>query len=200
MKKFLILIFVLCTFISVYYLNNKNIEYIARKQNSFNIDSTLLCLSYHIDKKSSTKDLTNALNICAAGQRSLGITGDIFVIQKDNKLLFWDGSTDVRAFEKTKDLYLTPTGVCAMFKDPKTCIKGMNTMLNTSSFGQIKKWDFDDSTEWINFKYLPYKIEGKQYIINQGTQKDEATEPFNLLDTILIVSGAIIILLTSTLG
>ena len=179
----------------------------ARIQNNFNLNSVITCItdtihptdprnkSNHKNSQTSqaSQALTTALNKCAKNQRSMGISGDIFVIRKNDKKLFWSSSEDCMPDNKAK-LFMTEEGACALFKKPDTCIMGVNIMVENPPEGAFT-WQFNDSIEYVNYRYLPIKIGGYEYIIGQGTQKDEVQHAF-LLTYLVLISGSIVIILS----
>ncbi len=181
--------------IGFYFSMQQSIEAQARKQNVFNLEAVVACTSTVMDKNITVGTFISALNACAKNQRSLGITGDIFVIRKSDKKLFWDASVDCKPDDVSK-LFMTAEGVCSLFRKPETCIKAVDEMVNHSYSNEIN-WDFDNSNEWVNYAYFPKKIEGDEFIIGQGTQQDEANTDFNLPFIIILGFGLATIIFNS---
>lgn len=179
----------------LYFSISTSVENQARVQNNFNLDSVITCVEEEFKHHDRTSvNLTQGLNSCAKGQRSLGITGDIFVIRKSDKKLFWDSSQDCKPESELK-LFMTEDGICTLFKKPETCVAATNYMLNNPPKGNLI-WEFDDSPGFIDYRYLPNKVRGEEYIIGQGAQKDEANSLF-LITYIILVVGSIILLAIS---
>jgi hypothetical protein len=181
---------------SLYFSINMSIENQARLQNNFNLNSVVSCVENEfLTHEKTSENLTSALNSCAKGQRSLGITGDIFVIRKSDKKLFWDSSQDCKPESELK-LFMTADGICSLFKEPETCITATNYMLNNPPKGDLT-WKFDDSIEYVDYRYFPDEIQGEEYIIGQGAQSDEVNSPF-MLSYIILTAGTILLLVITS--
>lgn len=177
----------------IYLSINISIENTAREQNNFNLDSVEYCVNeYMKDSSYSTDNFTKSLNECARAQRSMGITGDIFVIRKDDKKLFWNSSEDCKP-NSNKKLYMTKEGGCSLFKDPDSCVKSTDYMVTHEPKG-ILEWNFDGSEEFIDYRYIT--IENKKYIIAQGAQSDEANSKF-VSTYVALAFGTIVMILLS---
>ncbi len=164
----------------VLYILIRDIEYTARSQNRFNIESVSHCVSSEFINHGSLKHEENLINIldsCATKQRSTGVTGDIFVIRSIDFNILWDSSIDCRV-DNIK-MFLTEDGICSLFQNPQSCIDAARKMKNRTHFNTLT-WQFDDSIEWISYKYFNFKIDGIEYIIAQGSQRDEAIENFRV--------------------
>jgi len=180
-------------------------ENMARTQNSLNLQSVNSCVILELKShKKTEKELFNILDKCAQNQRSLGITGDIFVIKQNNKQLFWDSS---KAFKIDSDnpSFMTEDSVCGLFSDINSCIKAVDIMVNKEPIGTLE-WKFDNSTEYIDYKYLEDTtgeksemliINDSKFIVGQGAQQDEIEKNFFL---IFIILGAGLIAILSVIN
>lgn len=193
-KAILSIIIIILTGLS-YFSITTSVENQARKQNNFNLDSVTTCIEAEFKHhERNTQNLIKVLNSCAKGQRSVGITGDIFVIRKTDRKLFWDSSQDCKPDNELK-LYMTEDGVCALFKNPQSCVDATEYMVNNPPKGNLT-WVFDDSTEYVDYRYLSKDVNGSTYIIGQGAQKDEANSVF-LITYIILGIGSVILLAVS---
>jgi len=193
MKK-TILILLSILFAVIYFITNeKTQQKLAERQNKLNLNTIYVCLDKTLKVKTEKK-LWDALDVCAR-TRSLGVTGDVFVVRKEDKKLFWDTSADVQ--NSSNKSHLTKDEICSLFKNPESCLDGVEKMINEPPRGSLKWW-FDNSTEYLNYVYLDDAVDGNHYIIVQGTQGDEIGSVFILLSSIvvffLIVKAIIIIL------
>lgn len=170
MKSIILSIIILASSVILYVIFISNIETQARKQNQLNLTSVKHCISQYNPKMDL---LSENLSMCAEKQRSLGVTGDMFVIRASDKKLFWDSSVDCRP-ENGLKLFMNKEGVCPLFRDPISCTVAVDQMLNKTK--QNITWKFDNDIEWVNYIYLETDLE--TYILAQGTQKDEALESF----------------------
>lgn len=177
MRKIIGSILIIIGLIFLYKVNINSQISVAKMQNNLNLEFVNDCVkNYTGNNKLTTVGLTNALNLCAKGLLSNGITGDIFVVRHSDRKLFWDNSTDCKPDSESKT-YMTSKGVCSLFKDTNSCIVAMDVMINNEPRGYTS-WLFDDSTEYINYKYLYTEINNDKYIIGQGTQSDELESNF----------------------
>jgi hypothetical protein len=177
MKKILGSMLIIVGLIFLYKININSQISVAKMQNNLNLEFVNDCVKHYIgDKKPTSNDLINGLNLCAKGLLSNGITGDIFVIRQSDRKLFWDNSTDCKPDSESK-MYMTSKGVCSLFKNEDTCIIAVDMMVTNEPRGYTT-WMFDDSLEYINYKYLYTEINGDKYIIGQGTQSDELESNF----------------------
>lgn len=177
MRKILGTLVIIFGLIFLYKVNVDSQLSVAKMQNSLNLEFVNECVKTEIGNRTPTAyNLTGALNVCAKGLLSNGITGDIFVIRHSDKKLFWDNSTDCKPGNESKS-FMNLDGVCSLFKDPSTCTLAVDVMINNEPRG-FTKWLFDDSEEYINYKYLYTEVENEKYIISQGTQADELESNF----------------------
>jgi hypothetical protein len=196
MKKTIYSFVILAFTITLYFSMSMSIENQARIQNNFNLDSIISCTETSLLEHGRTSEnLTKALNACAKGVRSIGITGDVFIIRKSDKKLFWDASQDCIPESESK-LFMVEDGICSLFKHPETCLAGTEYMLNNPPKGDLT-WEFDDSMEYIDYKYLPNKVQGEEYIIGQGTQNDEINNTF-IITYIILAAGTILLLVINS--
>lgn len=178
MKKILGSIFIIVGLIFLYNINLNTQINIAKMQNNLNLEFVNDCVKTLMseEREQTSYNLTKALNVCAKGLLSNGITGDIFVIRQSDRKLFWDNSTDCKPGDETQT-YMVPNGVCSLFKDPMTCKLATGLMITNEPRGYTT-WMFDDAEEYVSYKYLYDKIENEKYIIGQGTQSDELESNF----------------------
>jgi len=150
------------------------VENIASSQNILNLNSVSKCA-----KKLTRCDISNVdekqivevMNICAKNVRSIGQTGDMFVIRKSDAKIVWDASQDCSVSDSNK-AFLTKEGVCKLFTKPDTCKQASYIMRNEPPRGTLK-WTFDDSEEIVNYLYLACSIDNDHYILGCGAQTDE---------------------------
>jgi hypothetical protein len=182
MKKVLGSFLVIIALITVWFTVQYNLEAVARMQNNLNLKyvEQHIVEDFTVQGKVRTdvskEELTDSLNKYAKGLLSIGITGDIFVIRVSDKKLFWENSTDCIPGNELK-LYMIKDGVCKLFKDQDSCQRAVNIMITNEPIGSVT-WLFDDSPEFVNYKYIPFEVEGDKYIIGQGTQTDEIEKYF----------------------
>ena len=204
-KKMLLSLFAIITSILIYESIISSGESISRKQNNFNLEAISTCVM-HVTKTHgmTSEQLNKSFDICSKSTRSLGITGDVFVMRKEDKKLFWDSSIDCRP-ESGEKLYMTRDGVCGLFSDVDSCVEAVDIMIDNPPEGSIT-WKFDDDIEYIDYRYIqdrnaitgitqPLFIDGSEYIVAQGTQKDEIQGFFKLTYILLIVGNIILILI-----
>jgi len=184
MKKLLLIVMLILCCVGIFYGIHFGEEKTARFQNNLNLHAVKSCLD-----SSRVEPFNKAISICATNIRSIGITGDIFVIKKDDKLIFWDESLDAKTTDYTKT-FMTPDGMCTLFLKPETCIDAIEKMIKVPS-GEVT-WQFDDDIEWIN--YITYTHDEVDYIIGQGSQFDEIDSNFKLVEIMLISFTFILII------
>lgn len=194
MKKILLVIVIPIVGYIVHQSINTNLENLARAQNNFNLEAVKTCIAFQLNEHNNTKeDFRTALDICAKNIRSVGITGNMFVIRRSDKKLFWDSLVSEKECNKRN---MTKDSFCSTFSEPETCVESVNEMVRHLKDGKTT-WQYDDSIEFIDYKYIKQEIGGKQYLIGQGAQKDELFSFFNTTH-ISVVSGVILVLLIST--
>lgn len=179
MRKIIGSLVILVGLAALYFINLHSQQSVAKMQNSLNLEFVNQCVKQNfsnLNREVTSVDLTIALNVCAKGLLSNGITGDIFVIRVSDKKLFWDNSTDCKPGDEGR-AYMTLGGVCSLFNNSGTCIEAVETMINNEPRG-YSTWLFDDAEEYINYRYLYTKISNDKYIIGQGTQSDELESKF----------------------
>ena len=128
MKKIIGSILIIIGLIFLYKVNINSQISVAKMQNNLNLEFVNDCVkNYTGNDKLTTAGLTNALNLCAKGILSNGITGDIFVVRHSDRKLFWDNSTDCKPDNESKT-YMTSKGVCSLFKDTNSCITNLEVI------------------------------------------------------------------------
>jgi len=184
MNKYARIIIMFVVFSTMFYTIEKEQDVLMRTQNKLVLDSTVDCLKKNIQDE---KELYDELTKCGLGRLSLGETGDMFVIRKKDLLLFWDNSSDCRPSNSSK-LYMTKNGVCSLFNKQNSCVEAVEFMRN-NEHGFVK-WMFDDSEETIYFRTI--KVNGEEYILGQGSQRDEADRYYNVIRYAVFVAFTII--------
>jgi len=161
----------------------------AVSQNELNIHNIKVCIEGIPGSLEDERNFINALDVCAKGSRSMGITGDVFVIRHFDKMLIWDSSTDCK-LNNIDALFMTSESVCKLFKKPETCINAVNEFLSaqTDKTGNTE-WLFDESVEYVSFKQ--FKIKDNIYTLGQGAQHDESMTYFN--SAIFAIVGSFIV-------
>lgn len=144
-----------------------------------------------IDSKQCITKLSNYLPIhetfvpCLSKSRT-SFTGDAYVLDVKTLEFVYDASKDV---PKDIKLYFTKESVGKYFRDWGTAEVAKRSMLSgkDSKEGVNAYYLFDDDVEWLEWIYLPDE-DGSQYIIVQGTQRDEVFAPFTPSRYVFLVS------------
>jgi len=172
-------------------------ENIATSQNKLNLKHIKLCSEELMSSiyGDTENGLINSLDICAKNIRTVGYTGDAFVIRKKDAKIVWDASVDCSVGDMSK-AYLTKDSVCKLFAEPNTCAIASHKMLTEPPKGTLR-WKFDDSEEMVDYMYYDYKLQGDEYIIGMGAQTDEIAEKFRIMfyPVMIIAAMTVIVLL-----
>ena len=190
MNKYIRLVIIVIVSLGLFYTTQKEQNILMKMQNKLTLDGTLQCVNTNVETE---KELYNEFTKCGLKRLSLGRTGDMFVIRKDDLLLFWDNSSDCRPSKNDK-MYMTKNGICSLFNDSKSCERAIKYMKNKKH--GFTDWLFDESKEIIYFKTI--KVNGKEYIVGQGSQTDESDRYYVLIRYAIFVSfiilGAIVLI------
>jgi len=172
-----------------------SIEDFSRHQARYNLEQIKYCDSI----ASKYMDRIKGLQLCTAKLR-IGFSGDVYVLDANTKKFVVENSADV----PSDDLYFTKDSVGKYFNDWSTGKKAIKYILmGKDSDEYTKAWYlFDNSVEWLEWKYLPDSskyYEGRKLIVVHGIQSDEAYAYFKTLQIVWFSFAGILIFFLLTM-
>lgn len=150
------------------------VESCKRQQARCNIEHSLTCFKRY-EANNGTLDISG-IRQCVDNQRT-SLTGDMYLLDMEDLQFIYDPSNDVPKNEK---LYFTKDSIGKYFSEWDTAASAILNITSGNSSNEYSKvsYNFDGSTEWL--EYSPYTtVNGSNYVLVQGTQRDEAIELFN---------------------
>ncbi len=203
MKKVIVTASIMLSFVLMFYVFTTNNETSARFQNNLNLKFINTCVTTLGESKSSNEfnlsteeGLIRSVNVCAKNLLSGGITGDVFLLRKDDMKFLWDNSTDCKP-NSSEPMFLTKTSICKLFAQPETCERVVAKMKRNKTNKGESTWYFDNSKELLSCTIINEDIEDYAYVIAQGSQTDEITTKFNGFFLTSILCGMFVILLVT---
>jgi len=172
-NKVVVIIILLVGSIIVDFSLQLSIENSKRQQARYNLEEMKKCMSCTTKHTSIDK----ALEACASKSRTT-FTGDAYVLDAYTLEFLYDASNDTD--NKVQKLYFTERSISKYFNDWKSAESFISvvTLGKDSTAETRKSYLFDDSTEWLEWKYFPSDLTSnfgeKKMILVQGIQSDEA--------------------------
>ena len=182
---FIVLIIVFAIFSIL--LLHREVQDSYRKQARYNLEQIKYCYTSIVENYGVKK----ASQICTAKSKT-GFTGDVYVLDADTKEFVYENSNDT-----SKDsLTFTKDSVGVYFNDwesgdrvIKTILLGKDSEEDTKAF-----YLFDNSIEWLEWKYLPDDVKNDndlKLIAVQGVQSDEAYANFKAIEYMILVVSSV---------
>ena len=169
-----------------------SIEDFGRQQARYNLQQ----IKYCYNRTSKEMDLVTALEICTAKAR-VGFSGDVYVLDAETKEFVVENSSDV----PNGAMYFTKESVGKHFNDWSTADSAIKKILlgKDSEEGSKVAYLFDNSVEWLEWKYLPDATKytnDRKLIVVHGVQSDEIFAHFGVLEKVgFIFAGILVIFL-----
>lgn len=206
-------VFIMLTIATLMYTDNI-IEKNAREQARLIAQWIWECINLQVKWWETREDLSKISYECWALHRSWWITWDFFVVNLATKQFIYDWSPDC-----SKDWYnrhLTDAEECSLHSDSKECssaIKVLKEWFNSNSQTMLS-WKFDDAIEWLEWVVIPGERQwyewpiwfgwikndkNTQLLVVMGTQSDEVFAQWSLYRTILMITLACWVFLTTIL-
>lgn len=159
---FIVLAVILVDAVTMYY-----IELSKRQQARFNLEHTAECM--FMRELTTMESITpNGAKYCLTKMRTSD-TGDMYLLDRKTKEFLFDNSTDA-----PKGMFFTKDSIGKYFTEWGTAEEALKHMLsgNKSNSTSLVSYNYDGSPEWL--EYLTYStLDGTEYVIVQGTQRDE---------------------------
>ena len=182
-------IFVIVLAISSDILLKLSIEDFGRQQARYNLQQ----IKYCYNRTSKEMDLVTALEICTAKAR-VGFSGDVYVLDAETKEFVVENSSDV----PNGAMYFTKESVGKHFNDWSTADSAIKKILlgKDSEEGSKVSYLFDNSVEWLEWKYLPDATKytnDRKLIVVHGVQSDEIFAHFGVLEKVGFIFAGILV-------
>ena len=182
-------IFVIILAISSDILLKLSIEDFGRQQARYNLQQ----IKYCYNRTSKEMDLVTALEICTAKAR-VGFSGDVYVLDAETKEFVVENSSDV----PNGAMYFTKESIGKHFNDWSTADSAIKKILlgKDSEEGSKVTYLFDNSVEWLEWKYLPDATKytnDRKLIVVHGVQSDEIFAHFGVLEKVGFIFAGILV-------
>ena len=166
-----------------------SIEDFGRQQARYNLQQ----IKYCYNRTSKEMDLVTALEICTAKAR-VGFSGDVYVLDAETKEFVVENSSDV----PNGAMYFTKESVGKHFNDWSTADSAIKKILlgKDSEEGTKVAYLFDNSVEWLEWKYLPDATKytnDRKLIVVHGVQSDEIFAHFGVLEKVGFIFAGILV-------
>ena len=166
-----------------------SIEDFGRQQARYNLQQ----IKYCYNRTSKEMDLVTALEICTAKAR-VGFSGDVYVLDAETKEFVVENSSDV----PNGAMYFTKESVGKHFNDWSTADSAIKKILlgKDSEEGSKVAYLFDNSVEWLEWKYLPDATKytnDRKLIVVHGVQSDEIFAHFGVLEKVGFIFTGILV-------
>ena len=166
-----------------------SIEDFGRQQARYNLQQ----IKYCYNRTSKEMDLVAALEICTAKAR-VGFSGDVYVLDAETKEFVVENSSDV----PNGAMYFTKESVGKHFNDWSTADSAIKKILlgKDSEEGTKVAYLFDNSVEWLEWKYLPDATKytnDRKLIVVHGVQSDEIFAHFGVLEKVGFIFAGILV-------
>lgn len=199
-KKVTLTITACAVLVGANYLINKQIENAYREDARYSLNQVSHCITQTLPFYHGSFDdkYAIAFNTCAKFQRVGGPTGDMFAFRINDNKFIADPSMDCHTFDKKADdqafynLHNRPDLAkiaSDKMREGKSSVAGQNTV-----------WQFDDATEWLEWKIQTSKDVGLpletnvSIVLAQGVQSDEAADKYKLNYVVFVIGGALLAL------
>ena len=187
----------------------RDIEEYTRKQARYAAKSIWKCIQWEVEKNwfKTTDEMLLTIRNCGAEYRNGWDTGDFFVFDRISKRMVYDNSPDCLKgwvnrffYDRYEEDWLENNkqkGECWMHENKEQCEKAIGRLYNvwTTSKQSKIRWQFDDSSEWLESYVIPSMSEWFNGAIGQwgtfnndqknvqlqivvGSQKDEVLSNF----------------------
>lgn len=182
-------VFVIILAISSDILLKLSIEDFGRQQARYNLQQ----IKYCYNRTSKEMDLVTALEICTAKAR-VGFSGDVYVLDAETKEFVVENSSDV----PNGAMHFTKESVGKHFNDWSTADSAIKKILlgKDSEEGSKVAYLFDNSVEWLEWKYLPDATKytnDRKLIVVHGVQSDEIFAHFGVLEKVGFIFTGILV-------
>ena len=182
-------VFVIILAISSDILLKLSIEDFGRHQARYNLQQ----IKYCYNRTSKEMDLVTALETCTAKAR-VGFSGDVYVLDAETKEFVVENSSDV----PNGAMYFTKESVGKHFNDWSTADSAIKKILlgKDSEEGTKVAYLFDNSVEWLEWKYLPDATKytnDRKLIVVHGVQSDEIFAHFGVLEKVGFIFAGILV-------
>lgn len=182
-------VFVIILAISSDILLKLSIEDFGRQQARYNLQQ----IKYCYNRTSKEMDLVTALETCTAKVR-VGFSGDVYVLDAETKEFVVENSSDV----PNGAMYFTKESVGKHFNDWSTADSAIKKILlgKDSEEGTKVSYLFDNSVEWLEWKYLPDATKytnDRKLIVVHGVQSDEIFAHFGVLEKVGFIFAGILV-------
>ena len=166
-----------------------SIEDFGRQQARYNLQQ----IKYCYNRTSKEMDLVTALEMCTAKAR-VGFSGDVYVLDAETKEFVVENSSDV----PNGAMYFTKESVGKHFNDWSTADSAIKKILlgKDSEEGSKVAYLFDNSVEWLEWKYLPDATKytnDRKLIVVHGVQSDEIFAHFGVLEKVGFIFAGILV-------
>ena len=166
-----------------------SIEDFGRQQARYNLQQ----IKYCYNRTSKEMDLVTALEICTAKAR-VGFSGDVYVLDAETKEFVVENSSDV----PNGAMYFTKESVGKHFNDWSTADSAIKKILlgKDSEEGTKVAYLFDNSVEWLEWKYLPDATKytnDRKLIVVHGVQSDEIFAHFGVVEKVGFIFAGILV-------
>ena len=182
-------IFVIVLAISSDILLKLSIEEFGRHQARYNLQQIKYCYG----RASKVMDMRASLETCTAKAR-VGFSGDVYVLDAETKEFVVENSSDV----PNGAMYFTKESVGKHFNDWSTADIAIKKILlgKDSEEGTKVAYLFDNSVEWLEWKYLPDATKytnDRKLIVVHGVQSDEIFAHFGVLEKVGFIFAGILV-------
>ena len=166
-----------------------SIEDFGRQQARYNLQQ----IKYCYNRTPKEMGLVTALEMCTAKAR-VGFSGDVYVLDAETKEFVVENSSDV----PNGAMYFTKESVGKHFNDWSTADSAIKKILlgKDSEEGTKVAYLFDNSVEWLEWKYLPDATKytnDRKLIVVHGVQSDEIFAHFGVLEKVGFIFAGILV-------
>lgn len=166
-----------------------SVEDNARQQARYNLQQIKYCYG----RASKVMDMRAALETCTAKAR-VGFSGDVYALDVETKEFVVENSSDV----PNGAMYFTKESIGKHFNDWSTADSAIKKILlgKDSEEGTKVSYLFDNSVEWLEWKYLPDATKytnDRKLIVVHGVQSDEIFAHFGALEKVGFIFAGILV-------
>ena len=166
-----------------------SVEEFSRHQARYNLQQIKYCYG----RASKVMDMRASLETCTAKAR-VGFSGDVYVLDAETKEFVVENSSDV----PNGAMYFTKESVGKHFNDWSTADSAIKKILlgKDSEEGSKVAYLFDNSVEWLEWKYLPDATKytnDRKLIVVHGVQSDEIFAHFGVLEKVGFIFAGILV-------
>lgn len=166
-----------------------SVEEFSRHQARYNLQQIKYCYG----RASKVMDMRASLETCTAKAR-VGFSGDVYVLDAETKEFVVENSSDV----PNGAMYFTKESVGKHFNDWSTADSAIKKILlgKDSEEGSKVAYLFDNSVEWLEWKYLPDATKytnDRKLVVVHGVQSDEIFAHFGALEKVGFIFAGILV-------